>query len=114
MDKEESRSYNLLREKALTKSYENTVTIPLNNSNRQAIYNEVCKISSMIADKIKDRKYESITVRRMQKGLMKDGNLVLHENDFEQKLDFSKVLPKISGKVSSTIYGLYEDGLVIL
>lgn len=109
-----NQGYNILRERALTKSYENTVTIPLNDSNRQAIYNEVCKISSMIADKIKDRKYESVTVRRMQKGLMKDGNLVLHENDFEQKLDFSKVLPKISGKVSSTIYDLYENGLVIL
>ena len=111
---DQNKSNYQLRQRALTKSYENTITIPLSKHNRETIYDGIKKMGPSVANEFLDSRYESVTVRKMGKGIMKGGSLVLHEKDMEQKTDFSKTYPKLSGKISSAIYKLYENNSLIL
>lgn len=113
-NRKQSRNTYHIRERSITESYKNTVNIPLNEHNRKTIYDGIKRISPTIADELLDSKYESVTVRKMRKGLMKGGSLVLHEKDSGQKADFSKTYAKASGKISSAIYNLYENESLVI
>lgn len=101
---------------AMEKSWRNTVTINLydkDSKNRQTIYNKILYCNDYLAKLILNPKYESITVRKMGKGIMKKGSLVLNEKDSKHGLDFSRSLSdKLSAKISNLIYGLYQDNLL--